>query len=103
MDVCANCGLPKDLCVCESIAREKQKIEVTIEKRKFGKQYTIIRGISSEELDLDDLLKKLKNKLACGGTVKTGTFELQGNHQLKIKHILKEMGFPEETIEVKQR
>ena len=36
-EVCQDCGLPKDLCVCETIAKEQQKIEVSTEKRKFGK------------------------------------------------------------------
>ena len=37
-DICPKCGLPRDLCVCESIAKETQKIEVTTEKKKFGKE-----------------------------------------------------------------
>jgi len=48
MGVCNQCGLPEDLCVCEAIAREQQKITVKIEKRKFGKKYTVIDGIGKE-------------------------------------------------------
>ena len=59
-DICVTCGLPKDLCVCESIAKESQKIEIMIEKRKFGKKYTVIKGVDSKEIDMKDLLKKLK-------------------------------------------
>ena len=45
-EICTVCGLPKELCVCETIAKESQKIIVKIEKKKFGKKYTIITGIS---------------------------------------------------------
>ena len=97
--VCNQCGLPQDLCVCETIAREQQKITVTTEKRKFGKKYTIVKGIS-KEANIDDIVKKLKAKFACGGTAKGGHIELQGDHKSRIKVVLVEIGFPEETIEV---
>ncbi|MBR9682965.1 translation initiation factor [Candidatus Woesearchaeota archaeon] len=99
-EICPICGLPQDLCVCETIAREQQKIEVKIEKRKFGKKYTVIRGIG-KEANLNDIAKKLKTKFACGGTAKLGRIELQGDHKNRIKPFLVELGFPEETIEIK--
>lgn len=97
---CHKCGLPQDLCVCETIAREQQKIEVKVEKRKFGKKYTIISGLE-KGVNLDDIFRKLKMKFACGGTAKTGQIELQGDHKSRIKPALAELGFPEETIEIK--
>lgn len=99
-EICPKCGLPQDLCVCETIAREQQKIEVKVEKRKFGKKYTLISGIK-KEVNLNEIAKKLKSKFACGGTTKSGRIELQGDHQSKIKRALAELGFPEETIELK--
>ena len=97
--VCNQCGLPEDLCVCEAIAREQQKITVTIEKRKFGKKYTVISGIK-KEANINEIFKALKSKFACGGTAKTGQIELQGNHKSRMKAALVDMGFPEETIEL---
>ncbi|MBT3814101.1 translation initiation factor [Candidatus Woesearchaeota archaeon] len=97
--VCNQCGLPQDLCVCETIAREQQKIKVFIEKRKFGKKYTIITGVG-KEANIDEILKTLKTKFACGGTAKNGQMELQGNHKLRIKQTLVDLGFAEETIEI---
>ena len=97
--VCNQCGLPQDLCVCETIAREQQKITIQVEKRKFGKKYTIINGIG-KEANIEEVLKKLKNKLACGGTAKHGNMELQGDHKPRAKEILMELGFPEEAIEI---
>ncbi len=99
MAVCNQCGLPQDLCVCETIAREQQKITVKLEKRKFGKKYTIIMGIQ-KEANFGDILKKLKSKFACGGTAKGGQIELQGDHKSRIREVLVDLGFPDETIEV---
>lgn len=100
-EVCTVCGLPKELCVCEQIARESQKITAKIVKKKFGKQYTMIEGINTNEIDIKDVAKKLKNKFACGGTAKDGYIELQGNHLQKIHRALIELGFAPETVEVK--
>ncbi|PIN76403.1 stress response translation initiation inhibitor YciH [Candidatus Woesearchaeota archaeon CG10_big_fil_rev_8_21_14_0_10_36_11] len=97
--VCNQCGLPQDLCVCETIAREQQKIIVMTEKRKFGKKYTVIRGIK-KEANIGEIVKKLKSKFACGGTAKEGRIELQGDHKARVKTTLVELGFPEETIEI---
>ena len=97
--VCNQCGLPEDLCVCEAIAREQQKITVTIEKRKFGKKYTVISGIK-KEANINEIYKALKSKFACGGTAKTGQIELQGDHKSRMKAALVNLGFPEETIEL---
>jgi translation initiation factor 1 len=54
---------------------------------------TIIEGIDSSDIDLDDLARKLKTRCAAGGTVKGGKIELQGEHRKKVKKVLNEMGF----------
>jgi translation initiation factor 1 len=42
--------------------------------------------------------KSLKEKLACGGTVKDNTIELQGDHKKQAKEALIKLGFPEGSI-----
>ncbi|MDY6966353.1 MAG: stress response translation initiation inhibitor YciH [Halobacteriota archaeon] len=93
MAVCDKCGLPDDLCVCEEIVKESQRVKITTARRRFGKLMTIVEGIDDPNIDLRDLTKKLKAKCACGGTVKDGHIELQGDHAEKIKKILMEMGY----------
>lgn len=100
-EICPKCGLPKELCVCETIAKESQTIKVYVIKKKFGKKYTVIEGIDSKEIDMKDLTKKLKTKFACGGTVKEGRIELQGDHKQRVKENLVQMGFSQETIDVR--
>lgn len=99
-EICTTCGLSKDLCVCDTIAKESQKIKVSLDRKKFGKAYTIIEGINEHEVDTKDLAKKLKNKFACGGTAKGGTIELQGDHRRHVKDFLASLGFVPDTIEV---
>ncbi len=60
---------------------------------------TIIEGIS-KDMNPEEILRKLKKKLACGGTYKNGRLELQGDHREKIKKLLQDIGFTEEQIEV---
>ncbi len=95
-------GLPKELGVWETIAKESQNITVALENKKFNKIYTVITGIDEKDIDISDLTKKLKSKLACGGTVKEGKIELQGSHLHKTKEILLQMGFPPDAIIVRQ-
>ena len=100
-EICPKCGLPKELCVCETIAKESQIIKVYVIRKKFGKKYTVIEGIDSKEINLKDLTKKLKTKFACGGTAKEGRIELQGDHKQKVKINLIQMGFSHETIDIR--
>jgi len=96
--ICANCGLPHDLCVCETIAQEEARISVTVERRKWGRLTTVVEGFD-KNIDINDLATKLKGKLACGGAAKRGHVELQGDHLRKIKELLVKLGFDEESID----
>jgi translation initiation factor 1 len=94
-------GLPKELSVWENISKQDQEITVALEKKKFNKVYTIIQGINDKEIDMKELMKKLKNKFACGGAVKNGIIELQGDHKIRIKDFLIKEGFAEQSIIVR--
>ena len=95
-EICKSCGLPKELCVCEVIAREQQEIKIYAVKRRYGKTVTIIEGINPSEIDIDDLAKQLKTRCASGGTVKEGNIELQGDHKRKVQNVLEDLGFKAE-------
>jgi len=99
-EICPICGLPVDLCVCEEMSKEQQRIRVRLESRKWGKKYTIIDGIDSKEVKLNKLAATLKSKCACGGSAKNEQILLQGDHRKVVKSVLIEMGFPVENIEV---
>ena len=96
-DICSVCGLPKELCMCEEIAREQQSVRIYTDSRRYGKIVTVVDGIDSTNIDIDDLARKLKNKCAAGGTAKEGKIELQGDHKKKVAQTLEEMGFKTEV------
>ena len=96
-EICPVCGLPKELCMCEEIAREQQSVRISVDSRRYGKVVTVIDGIDENDIDINDLAKKLKNKCAAGGTSKDGRIELQGDHKKKVKLVLDEMGFKTEV------
>jgi translation initiation factor 1 len=97
-EVCTVCGLPKELCVCQEIAKETQKIKIKTETKRYRKKMTVIENLKG--IDLDELATKLKKKLACGGTVKNGRVELQGDHAEKVKKELIALNYPEDSIEI---
>lgn len=101
MEVCKICGLPKDLCVCETIAKAEQKLVVSVTKRRFGKFVTLVEGLDPKNVDINNVSKTLKTKFACGGTIREGSIELQGDHRRRIKNELVKLGFPENSIDVK--
>jgi len=58
---------------------------------------TLISGFQG--IDLKTVAKGLKQELACGGTIKDSTVELQGDHSKNAKKALIKLGFSEDTIE----
>jgi len=99
-NICNKCGLPLELCVCETISKEAQKIKVYTMKKRFGKLSTIVDGLDEKSIDIKSLVSKMKSKLACGGTFKNGQIELQGKHVSDVKKILISEGFDEKSITV---
>lgn len=92
-------GLPKELGVWDNIAKEGQRIKISIVKKKFGKKYTVVNGLNKHEVNIKEIAKKLKAKFACGGTAKDGLVELQGDHSKDIKKELIKLGFSPDSIE----
>ncbi len=90
--MCDVCGLPKEICVCEEIAREQQEISIYTVSRRYGKMVTVVDGLTTD-IDVQSLCSELKGACACGGTSKNGTIELQGDHKQKVKQVLTKMGF----------
>lgn len=100
-EICAVCGLPKDLCVCGTISMEQQIIKVRMETRKWNKAMTVIEGIDPKSINLGKIATQLKSLCACGGSAKDNVILLQGDHREKVKQFLIGYGFPDSSIEVR--
>lgn len=90
-------GLPKELLTEEKLGRENTAIKLYSKKAKFDKVVTIIEGVPKD--NMETTLKKLKQKIACGGTIKDGHIELQGDHKERARRSLIDLGFDGDKIE----
>ncbi len=91
-------GLPKDLFDISNIAKEQQKIKVDVIRRKFSKFVTLVSGISDKDT-LKEMGKEMKQKFACGGTIRENQIELQGKHRERAVDFLIEKGYKRELID----
>jgi len=100
-NTCSVCGLPNELCVCVEDDKTSSLIEIKVERRKYGKFWVVVSGINVETQELKRILKEIKNKMACAGTIKGKNLEiLYGRHDRNndlIENLVK-LGFDKESI-----
>ena len=87
------------MCVCESLSQENQRVTITMDKRRFGKQVTLVT-FSGDIPNLKKILKKAKTVCASGGTIRDNQLELQGDQRTKVKKLLIKEGFEQENVEI---
>jgi len=95
--MCPDCGKQDDQCICS----QKQQVYTgdgivrlsRQTKGRKGKGVTIITGVPLVGDELKKLATKLKQKCGCGGTVKDGTIEIQGDKRDLLMDILKKQGY----------
>lgn len=97
MEIDPRFGLPTDEGIFKEIAKTVQKITVSTVARRYGKITTLVSGFD-KSVDMKSIAKALKERLACGGTVKGGIIELQGNHRKQVRPLLAKLGFSEDAI-----
>lgn len=95
---CPTCGQPYKQCRCDqSSAQNTRKSDGIVRvmrdrKQRGGKTVTVISGVPGGESELTTLAQQLKKLCGCGGTVKDGTIEIQGDHCEKIMAKLSALG-----------
>ena len=62
-------------------------------KGRKGKGVTLITGIPLATKELKKLAKSLKQKCGCGGAVKNGIVEIQGDHRDSLEKELAALGY----------
>jgi translation initiation factor 1 len=80
----------------EKVARPKGDGIVRIQKQtkgRKGKGVSIVTGLDLEDPALKLLAAELKKVCGCGGSVKDGTIEIQGDSRDKIKAHLEKKGY----------
>jgi len=89
---CPDCGQPVGACICQQnlipagdgIARVRRET-----KGRGGKTVTTVSGVPLAEEPLKELAAALKRRCGCGGSLKDGVIEIQGDH---VELLLDELG-----------
>jgi translation initiation factor 1 len=94
---CPKCGMSIKQCICgrgnlgapnDGIVRIGRET-----KGRKGSGISVITGVPLDDNGLKTLAKLLKQKCGTGGTVKSGTIEIQGDHRDLLKQELSKMGY----------
>jgi translation initiation factor 1 len=97
--MCPGCrrALPQCCCAANRAASLRQtegSVRVSREsKGRGGKTVTLVRGLPLDVGELIALAKRLKTACGCGGTVKDGVIEVQGDHCERVLECLRKEGF----------
>lgn len=66
-------------------------MKIFLEKRG-GKTITVVKGLHTYGSSrLEAIASEVKNRLGCGGTVKSGLIEIQGDKRVQAKELLAEI------------
>ncbi|BFU77623.1 hypothetical protein ALC152_08380 [Arcobacter sp. 15-2] len=74
------------------ITKNEHQLVFTFEKRR-GKPVTLVGRFFMSDKEKKEVLKLLKSKLGCGGTVKDEWLEIQGDKKEKIIETLESDGW----------
>ena len=95
--MCPACRRPVADCSCvvppvahavDGIVRVSRETQ-----RRAGKDVTIVRGLPLDAAALAQAARQLKAACGCGGTVKDGAIEVQGDHRDRVAEHLTAQGW----------
>lgn len=94
--LCPGCGHPAGSCCCSKVAKPAGDGIVRIRRETKGRKgsgVSLISGLPLEAEGLKLLAKQLKQRCGCGGAVKNGVIEIQGDHREAIRADLVKLGY----------
>ena len=97
-DFCATCR--RSPCVCQDPLKRRQPEPVRLEFRRGakGSGVTALSRLNMHPSLKEKLLSDLKKRFGCGGTIKDGTLELQGDRRDPLEAWLKAEGYKVKRI-----
>ncbi|MDN4036537.1 translation initiation factor Sui1 [Massilia sp. YIM B02443] len=93
--MCPECRQPVAQCACKarSVPAGDGVVRVSRQtKGRGGKCVTLVKGLALDAAALAALGKGLRSACGCGGTVKDGVIEVQGDHCDLIMETLTRLG-----------
>lgn len=82
--VCNRLGAPK---------KQTEPVRVRFLRNAKGSGMTVVERLPLHPQGKEDLLKKMKKSLGCGGTVKEGRLEIQGDKKTQAAQMLEKEGY----------
>lgn len=73
--------------------RATQQLTVSVERRTYDKPVTVVEGFDPNAVDVAEVASTLKKQLGAGGTAHDDSLEVQGDHEDRVREILREEGF----------
>jgi len=102
VDYCPTCGLRREACTCRRKPAGRPAPSVPNDgivrlfrdrKGRGGKTVTVITGVRANPAVLEGLATTLKRLCGCGGGVRDGAIEIQGDHRERLAAKLAELGY----------
>lgn len=95
---CSRCGRQLSKCRCDESDTKAVlgdgRVRIQLERSgRGGKEVTVISGLPMTAQELKQLAKQLKAKCGCGGSVKAGCIELQGDRREQTQTLLQTQGY----------
>ena len=100
---CPECRMALAQCTCKAKARSAAVGDGVVKvsrqtKGRGGKSVTLVTGLALDPDALAVLGKHLRTACGCGGTVKDGVIEVQGDHCEKVMEALKKQGYQPKRV-----
>jgi len=95
--LCPSCGKAKAACICKQSTAPPPgdgRVRVCRERKGHGgKTVSVVTGLPLDAAALAALAGELKRRCGCGGTVREGRIEIQGDHADQLVTELVKRGF----------
>jgi translation initiation factor 1 len=98
---CPVCRLALAQCACKARSAPVGDGVVKVSRQtkgRGGKAVTLVTGLALDADALAVLGKQLRTACGCGGTVKDGVIEVQGDHCEKVMEALKKQGYAPKRV-----
>ncbi len=102
VDFCPTCGLRRENCTCRTKPAGRPGRQLPDDgivrimrdrKGRGGKTVTVVAGVRGSSTQLEELATTLKRFCGCGGGVKDGAIEIQGDLRERVAAKLTELGY----------